>query len=424
MVLGIPVAKMAKYALYLAACCVVYKACEKCCNKMCAARDPWVITDEAVGGELGAGPVYKVDGMLGFWTERYMVIKDGKIILYSDVSRTSIKAEYVLAGASAERCATHVDEDAKFYFNLVHPEQGVREFYVISEPRRAQWMDLLTHQGQAANNGALFGTILKIGGITKSTWEERWCICAGPTLDYFGKKTDDLPMGSLWLFGANVRETSARGKKYCIEIIQDASARESRKGKKKYLFALETEGQQLQWLEALQRRTSKDEVINPLQEGAAAGGGAAAGAGAGAEGNGETVTQPDLPKTLKMRSYLEKKGKRLGGFSKRFFRLSPKEDCKETDIKVVYFETEEDEKKGDNMKGFFPVLDVTPQKLPKRLGSTELTFSVKGKEYHLRAASPQERDEWVAHITAWYEYAVKLKKFRAAGGIPQSPQPK
>ena len=403
--------KVAKYAVYCALACVIYKAIEKCiCKLCCTKRDAWLITEETLGTEVGAGHVYKQDGVLGFWTERYMVIKNGKVYLYTDQTRTTVKAEYVLAGAGAERCTAHADEEHKYYFNMVHPDQGTREFYVISEPRRSQWMDLISAQGRALLPTAIMGVLGKVGGFSKTTWEERWCYCAGPTFEYYANKTDELPSGTLWLLGANVRDSSSRGQKYCVEIMQDPSAKESRKGKKKYVFSMETEGEQTKWLRALEGRTVPREaaaaaadgtVSNPLQ----------AGAGTGA---GDDANLPERPLSKSKRGYLEKKGKRLGGYTKRFFLLEPKEGAKESEIKLLYYENEEQCKKNGDMKGFVMMLDLG--KLPRREGSLDLSFTSKGKAYVLRANSPQERDEWVAHLTAWHEYAVALKKAKAEAG--------
>lgn len=412
--------KVARYAFYAAACCFVYKKIEKCCGKLFAKKDPWNITEEAIGEELGAGHVFKQDGMLGFWVERYLAIKENRLILYADQTRTQVKGEFALAAAYAGPCSGHADEEAKFYFNLTHPDQGIREFYVISEPRRAQWLELITAQGSRLERDSIFGILSKIGGITKTKWDDRWCICVGPTLIYYASKDDDMPVGSLWLVGAHIRDSGTKGGKYSIEIIQDASATQARKGKKKYTFAASSESSRTLWLEALQRRASprvaEAEVINPLNSDSAT---------SPMRGPGEAGRDafPEKPKTS-MKGYLEKKGKRLGGFTKRFYVLEPKEPpaggcVPESDIRMLYYNTEAQFAKKEELKGFIKVSDLTAAQLPKREGSLEFTFSVKGKACTLRASSPQERDEWVAHMNAWYQYIQAVKRAtteRAAGG--------
>jgi hypothetical protein len=44
---------------------------------------------------------------------------------------------------------------------------------------------------------AVYGKLLKQGGLSKNTWQERWCICAGATIDYFDGATDNQCKGSI-----------------------------------------------------------------------------------------------------------------------------------------------------------------------------------------------------------------------------------
>lgn len=404
------VTRAAKYAVYLAICCFFYKMCERCIGKMCKKRDPWNIQEEVQGAELAAGHVFKPDGMLGFWGEFYLVVRDGRLILWADQTRTGIRGEYVLAGATAERSATRADEEEKLYFTLTHPDQGVREFYVISEQRREQWLTIINATAASLRNAdkVLFGMLFKIGGLTKTTWEERWCVCAGTQLIYYVSKTDDLPGGALYLTGASVRDVQHLGKKHAIEIIQDKSSPLSRKKNKKYLFATESHGAQTQWLEVLRRNTtSADEaqIINPVL---AAGGGVQMTSTAGLAGE---AVGPQRP-TNKMRGILEKKQKSVfGGWQKRFFVLDPGE---RGDIKLFYFENQEKADSKGSMKGFVVLADIMTENKPKRLDATELIFTCKGKLYTLRAPTPQDRDEWILELNSWRDFAVHLKEARAS----------
>ena len=410
------VTRAAKYAVYLAICCFFYKMCERCIGKMCKKRDPWNIQEEVQGAELAAGHVFKPDGMLGFWGEFYLTLRDGRLILWADQTRTGIRGEFVLAGATAERSATRADEDDKLYFTVTHPDQGVREFYVISEQRREQWLTIINATAGTLRNAdkVLFGMLFKIGGLTKTTWEDRWCVCAGPNLVYYVNKTDDYPGGILHLPGASVRDVQHLGKKYAIEIIQDKSSPLSRKKNKKYLFATESQGQQMQWLAVLRRNTADEVqeaggvgavVANPLL--AAAGGGVQMSGTGGGAAEGEVGSQRP---TSKMRGPLEKKQKSVfGGWQKRYFVLEPGERGA---VKLLYFETQEKADSNGSMKGFVDLSDILPDNKPKRLDATELTFTCKGKLYTLRAPTPQDRDEWVLEMNKWRDYAVSLKETR------------
>ena len=420
MIPGLGMARTAaKYAAYMVLCCIVYKACEKCVGKMCKQRDPWNITEEVQGTEIAAGHVFKPDSMLGMWGEYYAVVRDNMMIFYADQTRTVLRGEFVLVGSTAERNATRVDDETKLYFVLSHPDCGIREFYVTSEQRREQWLTILsaTANNLRSSNKCIFGMLSKIGGITKSNWDERWCICSGPTLAYYVQKTDDLPNGTLYLVGANIRQLSHRGKTHCIEIVQDKTAVQSRKGSKKYIFAMESAGAQNQWLEVLKRSANAEETENPILAAGGASGGAAGGSvqmtstGLAGKGNG-----PEKP-TSKMRGYLEKKQKSIfGGWQKRYFVLDPSGD-KWQDIKVLYFETQEKADSNGSMKGFLALVDIANDR-PKRDGATDFTFVGKGKAYTLRAPSPQDRDEWVREMNCWIEYAVALKETRASMSMP------
>lgn len=171
-------------------------------------------------------------------------------------------------GASAKVSPTRANARNQYHFILQHPTCGVREFYAKNNVRRSQWID--TINGTVEKIGpSVSGPLLKQGGFGKTTWQERFCICAGRTLDYFESPQDSQAKGSINLVAAKIREFTLKDQKWCVEIVSASG----KKGSKKYSFACPTEADRDRWVKQLKRSSSMketeitDEVRSPLQSG-------------------------------------------------------------------------------------------------------------------------------------------------------------
>jgi hypothetical protein len=170
-----------------------------CCEcTICEPTDDWNITNEARNGERGAGWLHKRGKNSAIWSKRFFVITDTKLIYYTEKDRTVNKGEIILAGATASPSTTRASSKNHYYFNISHPQCGVRELYVKTNNRREQWMEKINDISAVLTNcGAVYGKLHKQGGMSKNTWQERWCICSGKTLDYFDGPTDNQSKGCL-----------------------------------------------------------------------------------------------------------------------------------------------------------------------------------------------------------------------------------
>lgn len=108
-----------------------------------------------------------------------------------------MKGEIILAGATASMSASRANTKKKFYFNISHPQCGVREMYAKTKNRRQQWMELINDISTQLSSSAMYGKLFKQGGMRHNTWQERWCICSGSSLDYFEQSTDNQAKGSI-----------------------------------------------------------------------------------------------------------------------------------------------------------------------------------------------------------------------------------
>lgn len=74
---------------------------------------------------------------------------------------------------------------------------GTREFYAGSKEKRDQWISTINDLSASLRDTAVYGKLFKQGGLAKSSWQERWSICAGNSLDYFEDATENQPKGSI-----------------------------------------------------------------------------------------------------------------------------------------------------------------------------------------------------------------------------------
>lgn len=159
--------------------------------------DEWSILQQARGGEKGAGFLYKRAKSKAIWSNRFFVLTNTKLIYYGGEDRAEAKGEIVLAGAIAQNSTTRANSKKKFYFQISHPECGMREFYAVSNNRRNQWVNIINDMSNVLRPLSQYGKMYKQGGLAKSSWQERWCICVGNDLDYFENATENQPKGSI-----------------------------------------------------------------------------------------------------------------------------------------------------------------------------------------------------------------------------------
>ena len=173
-----------------------------CCDcSCCEPNDDWNIENEARDGEKGAGWIYKkAKGSDLVWSKRYFVLTSEKLFYFTDRDRLVKKGEIVLAGAIATESTTRADTKKIFYFTISHPQCGSRDFYAKTRNRRSQWMNKINEISNELSSRAIYGKLLKQGGMSKNVWQERWCISTGTTIDYFDGPTDNQSKGSLCKF--------------------------------------------------------------------------------------------------------------------------------------------------------------------------------------------------------------------------------
>ena len=121
--------------------------------------------------------------------KRFFVIKEAKLLYYADDTRKVVKGEFSLANITCRTSPTRPNGNKKYHFIINHPESGIREFYAKNNVRRSQWIDTLNNTAAMLTNSTS-GMLSKQGGFGKTTWQERYCICAGRDFDYFENITE------------------------------------------------------------------------------------------------------------------------------------------------------------------------------------------------------------------------------------------
>lgn len=169
-----------------------------CCEcEMCEPKDEWTILQEAQPGERGAGWLNKRAKSKPIWSKRFFVLTDSKLIYYTEVDRQTCRGEIVIAGATASVSSNRKSGKKTKYFTVNHPECGERELYAKTTNRRTQWINAINELSSKLQGRSMTGKIFKQGGLTKNTWQERWAVCAGQTLDYFESPTENQSKGSI-----------------------------------------------------------------------------------------------------------------------------------------------------------------------------------------------------------------------------------
>lgn len=178
------------------------------------APDDWTIRDQARPNEIGAGWLKKQGKSRGNWSKRFFCLTNSKLEYYSDETRSQLKGEILLVGSSVRTNDT-TSKKKFFVFTINHPVLGSRELSAKTALRREQWITTLTNViTDLDKSGAMYGTMLKKGGLRKNEWQERWCVLAGNTLTYFENQQDGLPKGSIAVTKSQIREFSAKDQKY------------------------------------------------------------------------------------------------------------------------------------------------------------------------------------------------------------------
>ena len=163
--------------------------------------------------------------------------------------------------------------------------------YAKTKNRRQQWMELINDISTQLSTSAMYGKLFKQGGMRHNTWQERWCICSGSSLDYFEQATDNQAKGSIGkasclcaklcsaffslmklmnlvvfffflfspadLMNATVKEMDVKGK-FCFEITPAANgyAKKGKNKDKSYVFQVEKEHDRERWIESIRRASA------------------------------------------------------------------------------------------------------------------------------------------------------------------------
>eukprot|EP00600_Ochromonadales_sp_CCMP1393_P013430 CAMPEP_0175012260 /NCGR_PEP_ID=MMETSP0005-20121125/9205_1 /TAXON_ID=420556 /ORGANISM="Ochromonas sp., Strain CCMP1393" /LENGTH=367 /DNA_ID=CAMNT_0016268467 /DNA_START=231 /DNA_END=1334 /DNA_ORIENTATION=+ len=362
------------------------------------------------------------------------------MIYYIERDRTVMKGEIVLAGASAVLSTSRADARKKYYFNVTHPRCGTREVYAKSKTRRNQWMHVINEISTEITRTAVFGNLAKQGGLRKSTWQDRWCICAARSFDYFESPTDNQSKGTIELLNATVREYEQKGK-FCFEITCAAGSY-GKKGKNKdktYIFSSDKEHELKRWVAAIRRAADPNTLF----------GSAATNAGASAakprlslvaaqqsqqRGNplhqqddddedgdlrssrtsseAESGQDPDKLRTLSSASFrqssqvaLEKEGwlfkkspSMLKGWQKRYFWTNKYGD-------IDYYKNDKDVHNADIApQGTIRLGDIKRDcGLEVDDETHEITINTTGKSILLKASSHAEALSWISNISSWMD---------------------
>eukprot|EP01038_Epipyxis_sp_PR26KG_P006542 gene6542-8988_t len=376
-------------------CCCWRTFCCEC--TICEPRDYWTIDDEARAGERGAGWMHKKGKSSGVWSKRFFVLTDTKLCYYTNNDRLVMKGEIVLAGSRASVCTTRKSKRKEYYLNIIHPQCGSRELYVKTDKRRLQWIDRINDISSALNYKSFYGKLYKQGGMSKSSWQERWCVCAGRSLDYFDKATDNQIKGSIDLLNAKISEFSQKDRKFCFQI---EGALPGKKGMKKYVFCFEKEDDRAKWMEVLQKATLPqvardiDQIENsdnPLH-------------------NNNVDNESFSEKTEngvqmsqignhpgEFSSYLSKKSPNMmKGWQARFFKLN-------NNGELTYFSSEEEcLRSTSEPKGMILIKQINS--IESKNDSSEFTIKHGTKPVLLKAASPSLCKEWIDKIQQWIEF--------------------
>jgi len=402
--------KALKYAAYMAICFICIKKIEHKIKKCIEPKDDWDINTECTGTEIAAGYLRKKGKTGNTWSKRYIVIDKNKIIYYADQVRKLVKGEIVIAGATAANCTTRSDEEKKFYFTIWHPVCGEREFYARTDARRRQWLQKINTASANLIITSTYGTLYKLGGITGSAWQERWCVCAGETLDYFDGPKANQSRGGLAIKKAIIRKTSRADQEFCFEVEADALDNKPKKNiwggikpNKVYTFAVPTKKEQDRWVEVLDLAAKLPEELQTASEGKEEGGMTenpmlAAGGGSGG-GLGSFLDKPkEWPE---QEGLLSKKSKNLlTTWQERFFVLDKESKS------LKYYLSKADHASGKvEEKGSIPIESIREEKfvLISKVDPSIFVFFVKPKtrKYELKASTPGIAKEWVDILLEW-----------------------
>jgi hypothetical protein len=393
-------------------CCCWRTFCCEC--TICDKRDDWKIDDEIRPGELGAGFIYKKAKGSAMWSKRYFVLTPYKLCYFLERDRQAIKGEIILAGATATNSSTRANTKKKFYFNVSHPQCGVRELYVKSDNRRQQWIERINNVSQELTKFAVYGKLLKQGGLGKNIWQERWCISVRDSIDYFENPTDNQSKGTIVITNATINPIKVKDR-FCFEVTASGPVKGGgKKANKKYVFACEKEFERDKWVELLKRNSippsqrqidaDGNEIVvsghatsvegtSPLHS-TARGDDDEGDENSATEGSQSNLTQSMIVNTS-LCGYLQKKSPAvMKGWQKRYFRTEANGD-------ISYFKSEEESKKPNGeLKGVLHMRDIVAQPLGIQFNEKtyELTLQLQGKKVFLKASSLDEGTEWTQNI--------------------------
>jgi hypothetical protein len=403
-----------------------------CCEcTICDKADTWKIDDECRPGERAAGYLYKKAKNTMIWSKRYFVLKGTKLKYYLERDRQSEKGEIVLAGATASPSTTRPDTRKKFFFNISHPQCGVRELYTKSNSRRTQWCNRINEIANTLLQTCIYGKLLKQGGLTKNVWQERWCISTGDSIDYFADATDNQLKGTIIITNSPITPIKIKDK-FCFEL--SASEGKGKKGNKKYVFATEREYDRDRWVDQLRKNSvpvpdpmlvdeSLNGSLNPIQHSASS----EKIESSNNQTDDDNESNEDPPNLFfqqtskqstkelssvvssstsqsmtagELSGYLQKKSPAvMKGWQKRYFRTEANGD-------ISYFKNEEESRKvGGEIKGKILMTDIAPRGVAFNEKTLELTITTREKKIQLKAASLDEGTEWAQNIMAWMDIA-------------------
>lgn len=209
--------------------------------------------------ESAAGTVFMRARGVQTFAEVFMVIQGTRLMFYESKER-EFAMHIVLAGSIAKPTPLRSDARGQYFFILVHPVCGTREFYAPTKKMRDLWLVELGKSIGAANENTIYGKVYKQG--TKSPlhgdhWVARWAAVVDHHLMYFDSETSCDARGVIPLSATStmsIRTYAAEGREFCFEIAV------AHKGKalKKYHFAVEKKSQLDRWVAFIRKTVEKN----------------------------------------------------------------------------------------------------------------------------------------------------------------------
>ena len=207
----------------------------------CASAPDFDLKEVAREGEDAAGWLFKRGKNVATLKRRFFVLRDCALTYYALDDREGAKGFIKLGprASAAQLTGPESSKGGKHAFRITHPQCGSRELLALSRGAADQWVRAINAHCEAAKAaGSRQSFMLKRGGVTKNSWQQRWCsfVASSGQLSYYSDPTESAPRGVIELATCTVSATT-RDKKACFELLSrdGANAKTQRR-----IFACDT----------------------------------------------------------------------------------------------------------------------------------------------------------------------------------------